>query len=102
MFYIFLNRNYFFSMKNIELYRTIEKLVEAKQEKCTPVKPVFAINYCKQQLKKKKLLPYNPRTKMNRIMKNFNQLENYINIEDLFNYVYKKASEKKKDYSLSS
>lgn len=39
---------------------------------------------------------------MNRIMKNFNQLENYINIEDLFNYVYKKASENKKDSSLSS
>jgi hypothetical protein len=88
-------------MKNLELYRTIEALVEAKQEKCDPVKPIFAINYCKQQLTKKKLLPYNPRTKMNRIMQNFNQLENYVNIEDLFHYVYKKANEQKKDNSFT-
>lgn len=74
---------YKFSMKNIELYRTVEKLVEMKMEKIVPKKASFAMGYCKEQMKKKKLLPYDPRSKMNRIMKNFNHLDTYVNVEDI-------------------
>lgn len=71
-------------MKNIELYRTIEALVDAKKQQCSPGKPSFAHEYCKQQIQKKKLIPFNPKSKMNRIMKNFHQLDTYVNVEQLF------------------
>lgn len=35
-------------MKNIELYRTIEALVESKKQQYTPNKPSFAHEYCKK------------------------------------------------------
>ena len=71
-------------MKNIELYRTIEALVEAKKQQYTPTYPSFAHEYCKKQIQRKKLIPYNPRSKMSKIMKNFNQLDTYVNVEQLF------------------
>ena len=48
------------------------------------------MNYCKQQMKKKKLLAYNPKSKMNRLMRCFHQLDTYVNVEELLKCVSKK------------
>ena len=84
-------------MKNIELYRTIESLVGSRKEKSNPTKRSFAHDYCKRQIQKKKLIPFNPSSKMNRIMQNFHQLDTYVNVEQLFDYVNMLVSEKKKE-----
>ena len=83
-------------MKNIELYRTIESLVESRNENSNPGKRSFAHDYCKRQIQKKKLIPFNPKSKMNRIMQNFHQLDTYVNVEQLFDYINMLISEKKK------
>ena len=78
--YIFL-----IEMQNRKLFEAIEKMVEAKnfELKNIKVKENFALDYCHQQLLKKKLIPKDPRIKMNKIMKNFQQLDTFINVDQL-------------------
>lgn len=89
-------------MKNIELYRTIEELVESRNEQSAPGKPSFAHDYCKRQIQKKKLIPFNPKSKMNRIMKNFDQLDTYVNVEQLFDIINAKVIDRKREKTLQT
>ena len=84
-------------MKNIELYRTIESLVKFRHQNSNPTHKSFAHDYCKRQIQKKKLIPFNPKSKMNQIMKNFHQLDTYVNVEQLFDYINLLITEKKKE-----
>ena len=60
-------------MQNRKLFEAIERLVEEKtyEMKNMKEKPNFVMDYCNQQLLKKKLIPKDPRIKINRLMKNF-------------------------------
>ena len=70
-------------MQNRKLFEAIEKMVETKNLELKNIKEKenFALDYCQQQLLKKKLIPKDPRIKMNKIMKNFQQLETFINVD---------------------
>jgi hypothetical protein len=43
----------------------------------------FAERYCKQQLIKKKLNPYNPYSKMTSLLKDFEDLDTYVDLPEL-------------------
>ena len=87
-------------MKNLELYQAIESMVEARVKNQSREKASQAVEYCKQEMKKKKLLVFNPHSKMNRIMKYFHQLETYVSFEEILDFVNKKISEKKRDSNI--
>ena len=74
-------------MQNRKLFEAIEKLVEEKTYQMNNIKgkPNFVMDYCNQQLIKKKLIPKDPRIKINRLMKKFEQVATFVNGEELIN-----------------
>ena len=48
-----------------------------------PTKKTFVVDFCQQQLHKKKLIPKDHSSKINDIMKNFQSIHTYINVDHL-------------------
>lgn len=73
-------------MKNKELYESIERLVNRTDNQFKN-KQSQALEYCKKQIKKKRLTPKNPRFRIDELLENFSSIKTYVNVKDLIECV---------------
>lgn len=68
-------------MQDNLLFEYIKNAVKEKQNSSKDAEPAtFAERYCKRQLLKKKLTSYNPHEKMTHLMKNFRDLDTFVDL----------------------
>lgn len=82
-------------MKNRKLYDSIQKLVTNK-ESTKKTKPNFAEEYCKEQIRKKKLTRLGSTSKLDNLLKNFKTIKTYIDVDDLIECVNEQYVEEEK------
>jgi hypothetical protein len=77
-------------MQDNLLFEYIKNAVKEKQNSSKDAEPAtFAERYCKRQLLKKKLTSYNPHEKMTHLMKNFRDLDTFVDLPELIQSIKK-------------
>lgn len=87
--------NYGIIMKNRKLYESIQKLV-ANKDRAKKTKPNFAEDYCKEQIRRKKLTRMGSTSKLDNLLKNFKTIKTYIDVDDLIECVNEQFVEEEK------
>ena len=78
-------------MENRSLFKEIRNIINDRVDlNCQDNPRNFAEKYCQQQMVRKKLTPFDPKSKMNHTMKKFRNLETYVNLEQLVSIIRQK------------
>ena len=71
-------------MKEPELYLLVKDYVERKKlEKFKPLPNVITNDFYNSEMKRRKLIPKNPQTKMKKIFQMFQGLESFVNVKEI-------------------
>lgn len=71
-------------MKEPQLYSLVKDYVEKKKlSKYKPVPNIIAPDFYNSEMKKRKLIPKNPQTKMKKIFQMFQGLDSFVNVTEI-------------------
>ncbi len=76
-------------MRDDLLFEHIKQTIKERQSAKPDVSVTFAERYCRQQLMKKKLNTHKPQEKMKHLMKNFRELDTFVDLPELIESIKK-------------